>query len=136
VTKKVKVARALALAMRVACDKEGDGKGGRQEMATRAMATMWAMTVAMRLVGSKEDKGEGGKGIGNGNVRVAGKEEDGRQVDCNGIKEGDGDGNKGGGQATAMGTKRTMAMATRVVGDKEGNDDGGKSDGDGNEGGG
>jgi hypothetical protein len=32
-------------------------------------------------------------------------------------------------------TKRAMAMATRVVGDKEGNGDGGKSDGDGNEGG-
>jgi hypothetical protein len=36
----------------------------------------------------------------------------------------------------ATATKRTMAMATRVAGNKEGNDDSGKSNGNGNEGGG
>jgi hypothetical protein len=35
-----------------------------------------------------------------------------------------------------MATKRIMATATTVVGDEEGNGDGGKSNGDGNEGGG
>jgi hypothetical protein len=35
------------LVMRVACDKVGDGKGGRQAMATRAMATMWAMATGI-----------------------------------------------------------------------------------------
>jgi hypothetical protein len=35
-----------------------------------------------------------------------------------------------------MATKRAMLMATRVVGDEEGNGDGGKSDGNSNEGGG
>ena len=38
--------------------------------------------------------------------------------------------------AKAMATKRMMATATMVAGDKEGNGDGGKSNGDGNEGGG
>jgi hypothetical protein len=37
---------------------------------------------------------------------------------------------------TAMATKRVMAMATMVAGDKEGNGKGGKSNGDGDEGGG
>jgi hypothetical protein len=36
----------------------------------------------------------------------------------------------------ATATKRAKAMAKRVVGNKEGNGDGGKSDGDGVEGGG
>jgi hypothetical protein len=51
-------------------------------------------------------------------------------------EEGNGDGDKGGGQATVMATKRVMATATMVVlGDKEGNgNDGSKSDGDSNEG--
>jgi hypothetical protein len=35
-----------------------------------------------------------------------------------------------------MATKRAMVMATRVVGNKEGDGDGGKSNGNGNEGGG
>jgi hypothetical protein len=69
-------------------------------------------------------------------VRVAGKEEDGRQADCNSNKEGNGDGNEGGRQATATSTKREMAMARRVVGEEERNGDGGKSNGDGNKGGG
>jgi hypothetical protein len=121
---------------KVACNEEGDGKGGRQATATRAMATMWAMATVLRLVGDKEDKGKGGKGNGNGNVRVAGKEEDGGQVDCNGNKEGNGNGNKGGGRATVTATKRVMATAPRVVGNKEGNGNGRKSDGNSSEGGG
>ncbi len=36
----------------------------------------------------------------------------------------------------AMATKRSMAMATRVACNKEGNGNGGKSNGDSNEGGG
>jgi hypothetical protein len=68
----------MALVTRVVCNKEGGGKGGRQAMAIRAMATMWAMGMVMRLAGNKEDKSEGGKGNGNGDVRVVGKEEDGR----------------------------------------------------------
>jgi hypothetical protein len=38
------------------------------------------MAMVMRLAGNKEDKGKrkGSKGNGDGNVRVAGKEEDGR----------------------------------------------------------
>jgi hypothetical protein len=51
-------------------------------------------------------------------------------------KEGDGDVNNGGGQVTATATKRVMATAMRVAGDKEGHGDGGKSDGDGIKGGG
>ncbi len=54
----------MALATRVVCDKEGDGKCGRQAMATRAMATMWVMAMAMRLAGNEEDKGKGSKGNG------------------------------------------------------------------------
>jgi hypothetical protein len=46
-------------------------------MVTRAMATMWAMVMAMRLAGNDECKGKGNKGNGNGDVRVAGKEEEG-----------------------------------------------------------
>ncbi len=118
------------------CNKEDDGKGGRQATATRVMATMWMMGTAMRLVGDKEDKVKGGKGNCDSNVSVRGKEEDGGQVGCDGNKEGDDDGNKGGGQAKRMATKRAMAMATWVVGDKEGNCKGSKRDGNGNEGGG
>jgi hypothetical protein len=44
--------------------------------------------------------------------------------------------NEGGKQATAMGTKRAMAMAMRVVGNKKGNGNGGKSNGNGVKGGG
>ncbi len=71
----------MALATRVACDKEGNGdKGksngnedGEQAMVTRAMATAmaraptWAMVAAMRLAGNKEGKGEGSKGNGDSN---------------------------------------------------------------------
>ncbi len=75
-TKRAKAARAMALATRVACDKEGDGKGGRRATVRRAMATMWATAMAMRLAGNKENKGKGGKSNGSGNVKAAGKGED------------------------------------------------------------
>ncbi len=88
-TKRAKAARAMALAMRTACDKEGDGnsnegkgdKGGGQGTVTRAMATIWAMGTAMRLVSDIEKKGKGSKSNGEGDFGVAGEEEDGRQVD-------------------------------------------------------
>ncbi len=64
--------------------------------ATRMMATMWAMVMGMRLAGHKEDNGKGSKGNIDGNVREVGKEENGGQVDCNGNKEGNGNGDKGG----------------------------------------
>ncbi len=57
-------------------------------------------------------------------------------MDCNGNKEGDGNGNKGGGQLMTTVMKRAMAMASRVVGNKEGNGNKGKSNGDSNMGGG
>ncbi len=59
-------------------------------------------------------------------------------MDCNSNKEGNGDRDKGGRQATAtaMASKRIMATAMTVVGDKEGIGDGGMSNGDGNESGG
>ncbi len=57
-------------------------------------------------------------------------------MDCNGNKEGNGDSNKGGRQAVVTATKRAMAKTTRVVGNKKGNGNGGKSDGDGDKGGG
>ncbi len=59
-------------------------------------------------------------------------------MDCNSNKEGDGDGNEWGGQAMALAaaTKRMMAKARTVAGNKEGNVDGGKSNGDGDNGGG
>jgi hypothetical protein len=71
--------RAMALATRVeSCNKESDGfggksdgnEGGRQLMATRAMATVtartWVTATVTRLAGDKEGKGEGGKGDGDG----------------------------------------------------------------------
>jgi hypothetical protein len=44
-------------------------------------------------------------------------------MDCNGNKEGNDNGEEGGGQATVMVTKRAMAteMTMMVVGNKEGN---------------
>jgi hypothetical protein len=72
------VAKAIALATRVACNKEGNGnssksagnKGGGQAKATRAMVTgmltTWVMATATRLAGNKEGKGKGSKGNGNG----------------------------------------------------------------------
>jgi hypothetical protein len=71
----------MALATRVACNKESDGNSCKSDgnedagrvMATRAMATvmvtakamMWVMVMAMRLVGNEKGKGEGGKGDGD-----------------------------------------------------------------------
>ena len=56
---------------------------------------------------------------------------------------GKSDGNKGGrrlmatrAMATVMATKWLMATVTRLAGNKEGKDEGGKGDGDGDEGGG
>ncbi len=40
-------------------------------------------------------------------------------MECNGNKEVYGDSNKGGGQARAMATKRSMVTATRVAGNKK-----------------
>ncbi len=69
--------RATALAMRVECDKESNGFGGKsngdessgQAVATRGMtavtATMWVMAMVTMLAGDKEGKGKGGKGDGN-----------------------------------------------------------------------
>ena len=114
--------RAMALVMRVECNKESNGFGGksngnedgRQLTATRAMvtvtATMWMMVMGMRLAGDEEGKGEGGKGNGDG-------DEGGGQQRGNGDGgKSDGDGNNGGGRAMAMSSKRVMMMvtATRV----------------------
>ncbi len=86
----------------------------------------------MRLAGNKKGKGvlqgqwqrqcEGGRwrrgqgqqdnGNGDGN-------KDGGQVECNGNKEVDGDGHKGGGQAMATAMRRAMVTARRMAGDKK-----------------
>ncbi len=55
---------------------------------------------------------------------------------CNGNKEGNGNCDEGGRQATVKGIKWAMARARRVAGDEEGNGDSGKSNGNGNKGGG
>ncbi len=57
-------------------------------------------------------------------------------MDCNSNKAGNDEDNKGSRQATATMTKRTMATATKVVGNKEGNCNSGKSDCNCKEGGG
>ncbi len=126
-----KVARAMALATRVACYKVGDGnsndgdgnKGDMQVTAMRvmmmatvmAMATTWVMALVMRLAGDKEGKG-------NGDVRLAGEEE--------------GEGSKAiamrmVGKWTEKMTKRAMALVTRVAGNKEDNANCNKSNGEG-----
>jgi hypothetical protein len=70
--------------MRVKWDEEGNdfggksngNEGGRQAMATRAMATvmatMWAMATATSVVGNKEGKGDGCKS-NSGATRMVGK---------------------------------------------------------------
>jgi len=116
VTKRARVMkRAMVLAMRVECNKEGHGfggkidgnKGGRRLMATRVMATAtattWVMVMVIRLSGDEEGKGEGGKGNGDGDE--SGGQRRGKS---------DGDGNNGGGRAMAMATKRVMVMVTRT----------------------
>jgi hypothetical protein len=73
----------MALAMRVACDEEGDGKGYKSDgnkgdgraTATRVMVTAmatakvttWVMLMVTRMAGDKEGKGEGGKCDGDDN---------------------------------------------------------------------
>ncbi len=54
----------------------------------------------------------------------------------NGNAEGNRGGNEGDGQATAIAVKRAMAMVTRVACNKEDVSNGGKSDGNGDNGGG
>jgi hypothetical protein len=110
----------MALATRVECDEESNGfggksngnKGGRQLMATRAMATVtattWVMATVMRLAGDEEGKGEGGKGNGD-------SDKGGRRQRGNGDGgKSNGNGDNGGRRAMAMATKRVMVMATRV----------------------
>jgi hypothetical protein len=116
----------------------------------RAMATAiatkltWAMATAMWLAGDEEGKGESSKGNSNsneGSVQQRGEgrqgngygNKDGGQVDCNGNKEGNGNGNEGGGQERATATKRAMATAMAVVGGKEGESESGKIVGIGDE---
>ncbi len=53
-----------------------------------------------------------------------------------GSKEGNGEGDEGGRKVTVTAMKRAMAPAMRVVGDKDGNGNGGKSISNGVEGGG
>ena len=75
--------REMALAMRVECDEESNGFGGKSDgnkcgrrltvtraMAT-AMATMWVMETVTRLAGDKEgERDEAGNSVGNkGGVR-------------------------------------------------------------------
>jgi hypothetical protein len=94
-------------------------------------ASARAATAMAGNKGGGQQRGQRWQGNGNCN-------NDCRQVDCNGNKEGNGDSNKGGRQATmmAMATTRAMATATRMAGNKEGNGDGGKSNCNGDEGGG
>ena len=108
------------MALRVECDEESNGfggksndnEGGRRLMATRAMATVtattWVMVTVTRLTGDEEGKGEGGKGDGDG-------DEGGRRRRDNGDGgKSDGNGDNSGGRAMVMVTKRVMVMATRV----------------------
>ncbi len=105
--------KAMALAIRVKCDKDCDGFGGKCDgneggggaMTLWAMAmvtaTTWAMVMATRVASNVEGNGNSGKSNGNGN--------------------------KGGRQATATramvmatATPWVTAMATRLAGNKEG----------------
>ncbi len=56
-------------------------------------------------------------------------------MDCDGDEEGNGDWDEGGGRAMATGMKKATVMVMRVVGNEEGNGNGGKSDGNEDEGG-
>ncbi len=67
----------MALAMRVGCNEEGNGLGGKsdgkegggQAAATRVMVTAtptsWVMATATRVASNKESNGNGGKSNGN-----------------------------------------------------------------------
>jgi hypothetical protein len=107
---------AMAMAVRLAGDKEDKGKGGKGNGDGN-----------VRVVGNKEDKGSKAMALA---TRMVGKwtvTATKREI-CNG--------NNSGRQATVTTTKRVMVMAMRVAGDKEGNGDGGKSNGISNKGGG
>ncbi len=96
----------------------------------KAKATKRAMAAVTRVASNVDGNSDGGKSDDHGNksgkqarmramaaVTVAG---DGRQ--------GNGNEDKGCGQATAKATKRAVAIATRVVCEDEGDGKGGKSD--------
>ncbi len=112
--------RVMALATRVECDEESDGfggksngnKGDRRLTATRAMATVtamtWLMATVTRLAGDEEGKGEGGKADDDGD------EGGGRRSGNGDGGKSDGNGDNGGRGAMAMATKRVMVTATRV----------------------
>jgi hypothetical protein len=94
-------------------NKSNGNEGSGQAIATRAMATTWAMATAMRLAGNKKTR-EGCKGTHDGDVRVAGNEE--------------GEGSKAmammmvtrmEGKWSVTATKRLMEMATRVAGEQQ-----------------
>ncbi len=151
--------------MRAAGDKEGVGKGSKgnvdgNKVVRQGMtiATKRVMATLMRVSGKEESKS--GKDDGNNSKMVGDKEGDGKGGKSNG------DGSEDGLQATgtiemAMATTRAMAMVTRwqatkratarvatarvaramtmamrIGGNEESNGKGGKSNGDGNEGGG
>ncbi len=97
--------------------------------------------MAMRLVGDKKGNDKGGKGNGDRNECGGQQRGHGWQGNGNGMggvsigdgnKEVNGNGNKGGGGAMAAAIKRAVMMATRVVGNSNGN--AGKRDGNGKEG--
>ncbi len=59
------------VAMKVLCNKEGGGDGGKSDgdeggWQATATATMWAMVSETRLAGDEEGKCKGGKGNGDG----------------------------------------------------------------------
>jgi hypothetical protein len=86
--------KAMATAIRMVGNKEGncnggksnDNKGGGQKMATMEMAmatamvtvTMWAMVTATRVAGNKKGNGKGSKGNGNGNEGGGGQKGQGQ----------------------------------------------------------
>jgi hypothetical protein len=82
--------RVMAIAMRVACNKEGKGESGKsngdkcggQATVTRAMvmaiATTWVAATVMRLVGDKEGKGKGKGHKGNDNNNEGGGQQRGQ----------------------------------------------------------
>ncbi len=76
---RVRAARAITMAMRVAGEEEGKG-GKAMALATRvvgkwtATATKRAMTTKTREVGKKEGNGKGGKSNGDGKEDGNGKQ--------------------------------------------------------------
>jgi hypothetical protein len=76
---RARVARAMAVVMRVAGNKEGEGSKA-MAMATRvagkqtAMLTKIAMAMKIREVGDEKGSGRGGKSSGNGKEDGNGKQ--------------------------------------------------------------